>query len=225
VALLRLKEDYGEDAIVYLCSKNLQIFPRRLRGAIIWLPSEGIIGAVIESTGKAAFVKTLHPKARKDEEIVLEDMTRIEGHFLQVVLGPDTLPIDYAYRAREAGVTLVDRNGCIKMNFNGPDVVVIPEPGSVPASVKRKLRKLKQDNPDTILNTEPLRKRPKLNEVGVVYVYRHGGDVLNYRFVENHYDARRNKNMPVLSIPIGERRNTNTRYVCASLSCDNLKSA
>jgi hypothetical protein len=222
MALSKLKAEYGDNATIYLCNKNLQIFPRRLSGALIWLPSKEIIGAVIESRGKSAFVRILHPKDRKDQEILLEDMTRIEGHFLQLVLGPDTLPIDYTYRARDAGVTLVDRNGCIKMNFHGPDVLMIPKCGSsdmstsVPPNIKRKL---KQSNHDTILNTEPLPKRPKLNEVGVVYVYRHGRDVSKYRFVESHYDARRNKKMPVVSIPIGEQQYSSAKYVCVCLTC------
>ena len=43
-----LKQDYGEDAIVYLWnSKNLQSFPRRLSGGIIWIPSLAIIAVVI----------------------------------------------------------------------------------------------------------------------------------------------------------------------------------
>jgi hypothetical protein len=226
LTVAQLKAAYGE-ATVYLSNKNLQTFRRRMRGAIVWLPSMGIIAAVIESNGRSAGVRTLHPRNRKDEEHVLNDITTIEGHYLQLVTdgsGADPLPIDYTYRAREAGVTLVDMNGCIKMNVQGPDVLVTPKtpPKSVVSTatmskakaskaMKRQIRELGQENPDTVLNTEPLPKRPKLNEVGVVYVYRHCGD---YRFVERHYDERRKKLMPVVSIPIGECKRTSDRYVC-----------
>jgi hypothetical protein len=205
----QLKSEFGEHATVYLCNKNLQAFPKKLRRVIVWLPSLDIIAAVIESSGRSAHVRTLHPRARAGEENFLKDMTKLEGHWLQLVIGPDTLPIDYEYRGREAGVTLVDRNGCIKMNIAGPDVLVMRSK-SVPAAIKRKLR---QDNPDTVLNNDPLPKRPRLNEVGVVYVYRLDGDLSKYRFVENQFDQRRKKMMPVVSIPIGAPQLKSNRYV------------
>jgi hypothetical protein len=207
----QVKSLFGEHATVYLCNKNLQTFPKKLRGSIMWLPSMKIVAAVIESSGRSAYVSTLHPTARAGEEHFLDDMTTLDGHWLQLAIGPDTLPIHYEYRGREAGVTLVDRNGCIKMNIAGPDVLVMGSK-SVPAAVKRKMKKLKQDNPDTVLNMEPLPKRPKLNKVGVVYVYRPGGDVSKYRFVESHFDQRRKKMMPVFSIPIGALKPKSNRY-------------
>ena len=44
-----LKQDYAEDAIVFLWNKNLQSFPRRLSGGIVWMKSlAGVIAVVID---------------------------------------------------------------------------------------------------------------------------------------------------------------------------------
>ena len=41
-----LKHDYGENATVFLWNKNLQSFPRRLSGGILWIQGLSIIAVL-----------------------------------------------------------------------------------------------------------------------------------------------------------------------------------
>jgi hypothetical protein len=67
-------------------------------------------------------------------------MTKVEGHFLQQVLGTNPLPMNLAFRSRQSDVTLVDRNGCIKMSIEGPDVIVVKQKGRANKKMRRELR-------------------------------------------------------------------------------------
>jgi hypothetical protein len=98
LTVLQVKSHFGEHATVYLCNNNLQTFPKTLCCSIVWLPSMRIIAAVIESTGRSALVWTLHPTAKVGVRCFLKNMTILKGHWLQLVIDPDTLPIDYEYR-------------------------------------------------------------------------------------------------------------------------------
>jgi hypothetical protein len=222
-----LKAMHGNDAIIYLGNKNLQSFPRRLRGAIIWLKSSKIVAAVVEASVSQAYVKILHPRKKQGEKIFVENLS-VEGCFLQLVLGDCPLPVDYEFRGRKIDpdtgdlVTLVDRNGCIKMNVFGPDIVTLDEARRVPAKHKAKLRMNKLDRL-TVLNMEKLAKRPKLEQHGVPVVYVFREVTSDYSFVQRywHKGTKIDKWSPVFMVPIGEpysdRTGQSNRYVTSQL--------
>jgi hypothetical protein len=209
-ALDELKSMHGDDAIIYLHNKNLQLFTKRLRGAIVWVERLRVVAAVIESPESKALVRILHPKSQKGETVVID--LRVEGCFLQLVLGHCPLPIDYEFRRREINhetgelVTLVDTNSCIKMNVYGPDIVV--QKRSVPEIMKKEL---KMDQLMT-LTTSKLPKPPRLHVepnrndsvVPVVYVYRN--DHSHFKFVQNYWYVgdKEEKWTPIFSVPIGD---------------------
>jgi ribosomal protein L25 (general stress protein Ctc) len=202
-----LKTMHGNDAIVYLGNKNLQSLPRRLKGAIIWLKSNSIVAAVVEASDSKAYVKILHPKKDYGKTMLVENL-RQEGCFLQVIYGDCPMSVDYEFRRRQYHastgelITLVDSNGCIKMNVFGPDIATFDEACKVPAEDRVQLR----TNTLAVLNTEKLAKRSymELQAMPVVYVFRKVPS--NYCFVQRywHKGTMISQWMPVFMVPIGE---------------------
>ena len=75
-----IQKEYGEDGTVYLWNKNLQSFPRRIRGGIVWIEAEGVIAVVIDHRNSVlAYVMVLHPARRKGEKLVVD--MRMNGFF------------------------------------------------------------------------------------------------------------------------------------------------
>ena len=73
VTVAHLRQDYGEDAIVFLWNKNLQSFPRRLSGGILWLNSLAVVGVVIDHQhGINAYSMILYPSTKFGENIVVD---------------------------------------------------------------------------------------------------------------------------------------------------------
>ena len=233
-----IKEAYG-DVNVYLWNKNLQSFPRRVRGGIIYIEAEGVIAVVIDHRyGVLAYVMVLHPVKRKGEKLVVD--MRMKGCFLDIVVGCPPLPLDQKFRARgidaSTGHVLkrTDDYGFIKMNIEGPDILKVDDT-FIPEDVKELL----QENPLAMLETSTLQqttKRRKLNNerkspkaslavVPVVYVYRamnkeHGEEKQGYKFIERHMVEGEDKISwaPVHLVPIGgqychPKRKPSNRYV------------
>jgi hypothetical protein len=109
--VLDLQQEFGIDATVFLSNKNLHDLPRHVRGGVIWLPAKKIVGAVLKSIGIRAYVTVLYPISQRNQVEFVEDMTKVEGYYLQQVLGINALPMNRELRSRDGDVTLVDRNG------------------------------------------------------------------------------------------------------------------
>jgi hypothetical protein len=233
-----LKAMHGGDAIVYLGNNNLHLFPRRLKGAIMWVKCHRIVGAVIQASHTKAFLLVIHPKSREGEKLFIDDL-RIHGCYLQLVIGNCPLPINYKQVRRDTHgdgnpVALVDRHGYVKINVRGPDFVVLPN-RSVPQNIKKVLR----GNRLTTLNTAKLPKRTKLDfqamvedqetrddrVVPVVYVYQK--DSSCYTYVQRYLDRGQMNEVsrePVFLIPIGDQyvdsTTNSSRWLCVmSLVC------
>jgi hypothetical protein len=54
---------------------------------IIWLPSRRIVAVVLSSIDMKAYVRVLWPISKNDNnEELIEDMTKVEGHYVQQCL-------------------------------------------------------------------------------------------------------------------------------------------
>ena len=154
-----LKAKYGgRGKIVYLVNKNLQSFPTQLQGAVMWIPSKGIVAVVKASKNIEALVYVLHPQSLAGSEIEIEDL-RLTGGFLEQILGPQVAPFHQEFRKKDIYdgslrevVTLVDNDGCVKMSIQGPDIVLVQHSGP---TIKWK------DNPWVTQKTSKLPKKPK----------------------------------------------------------------
>jgi hypothetical protein len=66
---------------VFVVNKNLQKCPYQLEGCLIWVKCYSIQGV-------SAVVSVLYPSSRKGEKVILQDLSRLEGQYLQYVCGP-----------------------------------------------------------------------------------------------------------------------------------------
>jgi hypothetical protein len=124
-----LKAEFGESATVFLANKNLQSYPKGMRGSLIWVPFLAVIATMIYSTGVEAVVSVLYPTSKKGKKSII-DLTELSGQYLNYVTGPNPNALCHSeFRPRQDDVMLTDRNGCIKMSIEGGDVG-IPEAGA-----------------------------------------------------------------------------------------------
>jgi hypothetical protein len=176
--LAQLQAEFGESSTVFVANKNLQCYPKGMRGALIWVPLLAVIATMIYSNGVEAVVSVLYPTHKKGKKALL-DLTVVGGQYLNYETGPNpnALPIDSKFRSREGDVMLTDRNGCVKMSIEGGDIYKlvsntvmlndgtlphcneILEPGS--GAVAHKVKHVLTRNPLTTLKTETLPKRDK----------------------------------------------------------------
>jgi hypothetical protein len=122
---------FGETTTVFVANKNLQNCPYQLEGCLIWVKCHSIIAVIIESQGVSAVVSVLYPSSRKGQKVILQDLSRLEGQYLQFVCGPhpNCLHNNFKFRSRKEHETLVDLDGCIKMSVEGGDIVIPEEDG------------------------------------------------------------------------------------------------
>jgi hypothetical protein len=102
-----------------------------LEGCLIWVKGHAMIAVIIASQGVSAMVSVLYPSSKKGEKVFLEDLSRLEGQYLQFVCGPhpNSLCNNFKFRSRKDCETLVDLDGCIKMSVEGGDIVIPEEDG------------------------------------------------------------------------------------------------
>ena len=222
----KLQEEYGTDDPIYLWNKNLQRVPRRVRGGIIWLPALQVVACVMDHRhGVKACVMVLHPRSRKDKKLVVD--MRQEGCFLDVVAGPPPLALDQKFKSREVDsvsghvLSRVDDDGCIKMDINGPDILMVDE--SVPEDMKKILQK---ETPLISWRSKEESKKRKLEDNGrykvpVVYVCCVGEgeeDISSrYKYIQTHFVEKKGETQwdPVVLVPTGEP------YADPKMKCNN----
>jgi hypothetical protein len=146
-----LEEMFGHSPKVYLVNTNHHKMPRNLKGCLLWLEKEKVIGVILKSTETAATIRISHPLSQEGKLLVIDDILHTKGYFLQKEI-------------------MLDMSGCIKMRFEGPSVVQVPKEW-------RKLAKLPEDKPkDKLCNlkTDPLHRKRTLGHdlVDTIYIYR-----------------------------------------------------
>ena len=225
-----LKNNFGEDAIVFVQNKNLQDFPRKLRGSLLWVAHMKIVGKIIVSKGAGAIIVIMFPNTRKGEEVAIPDL-RVSGGFLEQVLGRAVGVFDEDFRKKEVNEnshevkTPVDINGCIKMSIYGPDIckVTREEYGSVAQKMKM-IPMMSLMDQWTTLNTEPVVKVKEGKSVPVVYVYSY--DARRYTKVEmyvedlyvedseNEEDVKndRVRMKPLVGVPFGRPKSSSSKW-------------
>jgi hypothetical protein len=177
----------GADAVVFIKNKNLQELPIYLRGAILWLAVMKVISVVIKANGEHAYVEILFPASRKGEKLTIATK-RLEGAYLQQILGSRVMEFDQKFRPKDINpntghvVTPVDKNGCVKMSFRGPDIGVL-ESLDVPVNDALTLA----EDPFAKLDTSKLPPNPDKGKdhVPVVYIYSPCGRD-QYKFVQEY---------------------------------------
>jgi hypothetical protein len=222
----QVKEKYGEDTTVFLCNKNLHKVPKGLRGSIVWLPLLAIIATVVYSKDFQAQIIVLYPRSKKGEKKIIDLTICRGGQFLDHVTGLTNLRIDTKHRsAKQDGVTLVDRRGQIKMNIEGPDII-LPEEGMKVSEMKSLI------SHSCVFQPPPLKKCKRFKKpcsVDVVYIYREHPE--DFKVVTTYLEdasltnkdidfgtlsATRIQTKPVFSIPFGDPfhiSNESNRYV------------
>jgi hypothetical protein len=122
---------FGETTTVFVANKNLQKCPYQLEGCLIWVKGYAMIAVILASQGVSAVVSVLYPSSKKGEKVFLEDLSRLQGQYLQFVCGPhpNCLHNNFKFRSRKDRETLVDLDGCIKMSVEGGDIVIPEEDG------------------------------------------------------------------------------------------------
>jgi hypothetical protein len=173
---------------------------------------ESIIAVMIKANGTQAFVEILCPAPRKGEKLLI-DTDRMEGAYLQQLLGPPIMEFDQEFRGKaidpKTGLVIphADVNGCMRMNVDGPDIG-IPESLDIPADVDAKLEKERF----VTRNKSKIPPNPdEGNPVPVVYIYRLT-DPEKYKFVETYCSEEPDidsgeggfKFKPIYSVPIGD---------------------
>ncbi|MGL5934087.1 MAG: hypothetical protein ACRCZI_00540, partial [Cetobacterium sp.] len=124
-----LEKTFGEKATVFLVNKNLQKMPSFLKGGLVWLKDQEVIGVVLRSKGISMVMTILHPHSKKGDTLVLEDLSQATGYYLQQLSGRSPLPFKHDPSLRsplEHGNTLLDQCGYIKMSYEGPSVLLPP---------------------------------------------------------------------------------------------------
>jgi hypothetical protein len=227
----------GDDAIVFLKNKNLQKLPTHCRGAIVWLSVLKVICVVVKANGEKAHVQLLYPNSRKDQKLTI-CTKRLEGAYLQQIHGPPVMRFDQEFRPKDICpdtghvVTPVGKNGCVKMSFHGPDIVV-PESLDIPEEDEAALA----EDPFGKLDRSKLPPNPgKGQPVPTVYIYSplgrkqyqsiekylHDADFTAAFTSEKLKNAFYNQNLPhnriepkpVYCVPLGGPINANSsRYV------------
>jgi hypothetical protein len=61
----QVKAELGETTTVFLANKNLQKYPKGLRGSLIWVPLLAVVGYVVCSTNVSAVLSVLYPYSKK----------------------------------------------------------------------------------------------------------------------------------------------------------------
>jgi hypothetical protein len=174
---------WGDDAVVFLKNRNLHKLPTDSRGSLVWLACMKCICVVVTANGEMAHVEILYPRSRKGRCSI--KTSRLEGAYLEQVVGPPVLQFDQTLRPKGICpvtgnvVTPVDKNGCVKMNFDGPDIVVL-ESRDVPKEDKAALA----EDPFGRLDRSKLPPNPgKGQAVATIYIYSPYGRE-QYQFVD-----------------------------------------
>ena len=210
-----LKDQYGERAIVFLWNKNLQSFPRRLSGGILWIEGLSVIAVLLDHRhGVLSYIMVLYPCSRMGEKMVFD--MRSQGCFLDLVLGVPVLPFKHTFKSRDLNpdsgevLSLVDDYKYIKMDVKGPDIFEVHQ-----IKVPENIKVLLQKNPLTSLKTLGLKRQLverdqsfRGNWIPVVYVYQAHDDHMfeTYKFIQRYLVEGENSFCwnPVLLAPIGE---------------------
>jgi hypothetical protein len=200
-----LKERF-KDKLVFLRNKNLQSFPHGLKGGIAYLPQEEAIVIIIRARCSRALVRQLYPQMR-DMSGLYVTSTFQQAWFLQQVAGKQLVEFNDTLRSRKIDdktgmiVPLVDSQGYIKCDWQGPDI------GRVT------LKDLQVDTKfDNYLSegawTLPTQQEPPTQRTtaGTIYVYAKDPQHLKTVLVEKKTGTS------LVSIPVGPKIYSN-RYV------------
>lgn len=131
--------ELGESTTVFVVNKNLQNYPKGLRGSLMWIPVFAHVGYVLYSSDFTAVLSNIYPLSPKGKRVEI-DMRKVCGEYLRYVGGPypDSLPLKSGIRSGQGYHTLVDQNGCIKMSIEGGDIVEVEE-AEFPAADQKEL--------------------------------------------------------------------------------------
>jgi hypothetical protein len=208
-----------------------------MRGAILWTQlssTDSIIAIVIKANGHQAFADILFPLPRKGEKLLI-DTQRVEGAYLQQLLGPPVVEFDETFREKKihpiTGLVVPhhDKNGCMRMSTQGPDIGIVPAScDNIPIDVMAQLGK----DPFATNNNSPLPLNPDNGKpIPVLYIHR-PREPENYKFVQTYLRERditddpetcfysdkvsnsKMESKPTYSVPIGRPISTSSeRYV------------
>lgn len=229
-----LIQQFGQ--IIFIKNKNLQSFKNHLQGAIIWVSSMEIIATIVWCNGQHAYVDILYPVAKKGMNTFI-DLTRKEGAYLEQLAGTVVTKLDLQFRRKNIDfvtneiVTSVDKNGCVKMNYHGPDIAKL-ECLAIPRDIPEEYKAILSLDPFISLNEKKLPVNQDMYKpVAVVYIF--GSDDEDselFKYVDMYVkdciiqekcllgekidiSAKGMKKKPVYSAPVGSRKNENERYV------------
>jgi hypothetical protein len=127
---------------VFLRNKNFQSVPSALRGNVVYLAGDGIIGQVIEAKFGRMYVQQLFPPPK--ERGRFPTTTLQEGYLLQQQVGTPLGEFNMRAIARELNDDgtvrpLTDTRGYSKCNVNGPDVILLNDTMKVPDDIRKHL--------------------------------------------------------------------------------------
>lgn len=174
-----MEKGYG-DARVWCRSKSLQRLPSYMRGCIIWVPYLEIIAIVLGARGERGYVKQIYPKPKAGCEKFKMNMLQ-HGYYLEQIHGElledlsdhsgkkQLKEIMVKGELKEVVVPIIDHEGYVMLNKEGPDVADLSEEDVVPSDVEKwMLEDVLSTNNNYCLRE--LRKYGKKKEIEVVYV-------------------------------------------------------
>jgi hypothetical protein len=206
-----LIEEY-EGMKIFMANKNLQKLDYRMKGAIVWLEGTAIIAMIIAAQGAKAYVEQLYPPPPMGKSRLQVTLAQY-GFYLQQFGGQSIVHGKYKIRNKDIDAEtgevnpLLDKQGHIKMNMKGPDIVEL-EDQKIPEEIMNWLyldkwatREIGEvDKNKTSYDQE-------LDTVGVLYIY-----AKNPRVLKQVIKGANGK--PLIGVPIGNAMKSHCgRYV------------
>jgi hypothetical protein len=217
---LKMKERWHKTKVIeeyagmklFMANKNLHKLDYRMKGALVWLEGTAIIAMIIAAQGTKAYVEQIYPPPPMGKSRLQVTLAQY-GFYLEQFGGQSVVHGKYEIRNKDIDAEtgevnpLLDKQGHIKMNVKGPDIVKL-EDQTIPEEVMNWLYLDKWATREIGgVGKNKTSYDQELNTVGVLYIYAKNPRVLKQ--VIKGADGK-----PLIGVPIGNAMKSHCgRYV------------